>query len=230
MDAAPSLHAFGPRERLATVPITYLDDAELLALILGTGTRDEDVHALARRVLSELGTADQLARRSLAEVRAVRGLGEGKACRLAAALELGRRSLAEPVRVGRPLGSSRDVVAALRARLVPEEVEHFLVLTVDSRNRLVRLTTIAIGSVTYCPVAPADVLRAVIRDAAPAFLVAHNHPSGDPTPSPEDHELTRRLSAAAALLGLRLLDHVIVARGGAFSFLDAGVLPPGDGS
>jgi DNA repair protein RadC len=122
------------------------------------------------------------------------------------------------------VATSHDVVALVAPRLRDADVEHFVALALDAKNRPLALIDVAKGSITACPVAPADVFRAVLREAAPAVVFAHNHPSGDPQPSPEDVALTDRLVSAGRLLGIHVVDHVIIAREGHFSFLDAGLL------
>ncbi len=214
----------GPRERLRSVGAPHLSDAELVALLLGTGTSREHVSVLASRLLNEAAGLRGLARLGLGGLAATSGVGESKAARLMAALELGRRAASlSPVSMER-IGTSHDVVALVGPRLRDAEVEHFVALALDARNRPLAMIEVAKGSITACPVAPADVFRAVLREAGPAVVFAHNHPSGDPQPSPEDIVLTDRLVSAGRLLGIHVVDHVIVARDGHFSFLDAGLL------
>lgn len=166
---------------------------------------------------------------SLCDVTALRALGlsEAHAERLQAALELGRAALESPLtgELDR-IGSSRDVYAYLRPRYAAAEVEFMLAIPLDAKNRpmLPEPIVVAQGGVHSCPVAPTDVFRPLIRLGAVGVILAHNHPSGEPSPSAEDTALTDRLKRASELLGVRLLDHVIVAREGYFSFLDSGIL------
>ena len=155
---------------------------------------------------------------------ALPGIGPGKAARLLAAVELGRRALTRPLPKGRRLVSSRDVDAALRPRLAREEVEHFVAIPLDAKHRPTGTLRLSTGSLVACPVEPATVFRALVRHAAAAVVFVHNHPSGHPEPSPEDVALTRRLCDAGDLLGVEVLDHVIIGAEGYFSFLDAGLL------
>lgn len=127
---------------------------------------------------------------------------------------------------GSRVATSADVVAFIRELLRDEIVEHFVAVGLDAKRRPIAWTTIAIGSVSACPVSPADVLRFALVAAAPAVVVAHNHPSGDPAPSPEDLILTERLVLASKHVGIQILDHVIAGEDGHFSFLDAGLLGP----
>jgi DNA repair protein RadC len=214
----------GPRERLRREGKAALSDEELVALLLGTGTAGEPVAILAARLLGAVGGLAGLARSGIGALAALGGVGESKAARLVAALELGRRVHQRPWSPGPRIETSRDVDELLRARLAEAEVEHFVALALDAKNRVTAELRIAVGGLSACPVAPADVFRALLREAAAGVVFAHNHPSGDATPSADDLALTDRLVRAGALLGVRVLDHVIIARGGYFSFVDAGLL------
>lgn len=218
------LPTHGPRERLAGIGAHQLSEPELLALVLGTGSPGEPVTQLAQRLVDEHRGLAGLARLGLGELAAIRGLGHGKACRLVGAFEVGRRIVERPLVRGARIGSSRDLDAALRPRLGTLDVEQFIVVPLDARNRVLGEFRVGLGSTTYCPVSPADVFRVAIREAAAGIVVAHNHPSGDPSPSPEDIDLTIRLVRAGEVIGVSVLDHVIVGREGFFSFLDAGLL------
>lgn len=217
----------GPRERLRRVGSEALSDEELIALVLGTGSVREPVTMLAARVLRESGGLVGLRRNGVGVFANIAGIGESKAARLVASIELGRRVHDLPWTPGPRIDSSRDVDATLRGRLAGSEVERFVALPMDARNRVIAELTIAHGGLSMCPVAPADVFRALLREAAVSVIFAHNHPSGDASPSTDDIVLTDRLARAGALLGVRVLDHVIVGREGYFSFVDAGLLRDG---
>ncbi|MBX3247238.1 MAG: DNA repair protein RadC [Myxococcales bacterium] len=214
----------GPRERLLTHGPDSLIDADLVALVLGTGHTTADVHLTARRLLSRLGSTDALLHASAHELASLPGIGPGKAARLLAAVELGRRALTRPLAKGRRLASSRDVDAALRPKLARAEVEHFFAIPLDAKHRPMATLLLATGSLVACPVEPATVFRTLVRRAAAAVVFVHNHPSGVPEPSPEDVALTHRLRAAGDILGVEVLDHVIIGAEGYFSFLDAGMM------
>ncbi|MFW6050566.1 MAG: RadC family protein [Myxococcota bacterium] len=219
----------GPRERLLRVGPEALSDAELIALLFGTGSTELPVTELAGRVLAEAGGLSGLERMGAGQLAKARGVGVGKACRVVAALEIGRRVACRPLEPGAKLASSQDVDAAVRARLARAQVEQFLAIPLDAKNRAMGELRLAMGGLTACPVAPADVFRALLREAAAAVVFVHNHPSGEPSPSPEDVALTERLRQAGDLLGVRVVDHVIVGREGYFSFLDAGLLGCAEG-
>lgn len=192
-----------------------LEDAELLALVVGERP--------ARRLVSALGSLDRLAQAPLVELEQL-GLGAGRACRLQAALELGRRAISPPLRRGTPIASAHDVDALLRGRLAALDHEELHVLGLDTGGRLALHALVGVGSVNLVHVHPGDVFRPLVREAVVSAIVAHNHPSGEFAPSGADTELTLRLAEAGLLVGVPLLDHVIVARDGHYSFAASGLL------
>jgi len=204
-----------------------LSDADLIALLLGTGARSLPVSVVAARLLELTGGLEGLVGLGLPELEAELGVGATQAGRLLAAVELGTRLAARPLQRNAPITSSRDVDAALRPRLRDDAREHFFAIAVDSRNRPIAELEIAVGGLTACCVSPADVFRPVLRQAAAGVLFAHNHPSGEAQPSEEDGQVTQRLVRAGQLLGVSVLDHLVLGHSGYFSFLDAGLLAGG---
>jgi DNA repair protein RadC len=215
----------GPRERLARLGATALSDSELLAVLLGTGRAGEDVSFLAARVLKETGGLWALTRMSAGELCRLGGIGPAKAARLAAAFEAGSRGLVSPITAAAPLCNSEAVFLRFGRRLMASPVEHFLVICVDAKNRARAEREVARGGRTACQVDPAEVFRLLVAESASGAIFVHNHPSGDPEPSPQDLELTERLVAAGSLLDIRILDHVIVGSGRYTSLRDAGLWP-----
>jgi DNA repair protein RadC len=210
----------GPRERLLASGPAALSDAELVALILGTGSGHLSARAAAL-ALVERASLPELAWASPEELSGRPGLGRARAAALAAAFELGRRGAWTPPRRGeRILEPSR--VAELMRPSAHADRECFHVVLLDVRGRLIRAERVAEGSLTQCPVSPRDALRPAVREGAHGVVFVHNHPSGDPSPSAEDADLTERLRAASELVGVLARDHVIVASGGYFSFVEAG--------
>jgi DNA repair protein RadC len=199
-----------PRERLARVGEGALSTAELLAIILRVGVGGESALALARRLLSTYDGLPGLARASFAELRAERGLGNAKTAQLKAALELGRRMLLATPEDRFVVRSPSDVAQILMAEMAHLEQEHFQVLYLDTRNRLLGSETVYVGSLNASHIRVAEVFRDAVKRNCAAIIVAHNHPSGDPSPSPEDVEVTRQLTAAGNLLSIELLDHLII--------------------
>lgn len=216
----------GPRERLTLYGEASLSDSELIAVILGTGNASDSVHVIAARLLSRVGGITGLATLGVDGLALQSGIGLSKACRLRAAIELGKRLSTTPLNRGVPITSSRDVDVAVRSRLRGESREHFVAIPLDARNRPLAEIDVAVGGLTACALTPADVFREVLRWPASSVVFVHNHPSGDPTPSPEDVEVTERLRAAGRLIGVDVVDHVIIGESGYFSFLDRGLLAP----
>ena len=203
----------GPRERLRTSGPEALDDVELLALLLRTGIRGRPAQALARALLGSQGLRG-LARTLPTELEQHEGVGPAKAATLLAALELARRLSERRLENGDPIRGPEDVFQHFHARLrdIPHEQFHLLLL--DGRHRVLREVMASRGTLTASLVHPREVFRPALREGAAALVVVHNHPSGDPGPSQEDREVTRRLVQGGALLGVPLLDHVVVAERG----------------
>jgi len=213
------------RERALCLGPRELADVELLALVLGTGSDGESARSVAARLLDGAGTLADFARLGGHAISACRGVGPAKAARMVAALELGRR-VTERALFGEriAIGSFDAVVEWGRPRLAPLDHEEVWLLSLDGRNGLRGAHRVAQGGVHACAVTPRDVLRPAVRDGASAIVLLHNHPSGDPSPSQDDVEMTRALSVAANVVGISLLDHVVVARGGASSLRDFGAI------
>ncbi len=217
----------GARERLQEHGATSLDDAELIALLLSTGTRGLSVSAMARQLLDQHGGLRGLLRSGPGGLSAYPGVGPCKAARILAAIELGRRLHVTAPSEAR-LSSSQEVYRAFAALLSDEVQECFWAVALNTRHRLVARALVGRGGIDACPVSPADAFRPLLREAAAAAIFVHNHPSGVAEPSREDILLTVRLCEVGNLLGIPVLDHIIVGKGNYFSFLDAGLLkPPG---
>ncbi len=199
-----------PRERLARVGEGALSTAELLAIILRTGVGGENALALATRLLSRYGSLMGLARASFAELEAEKGMGQAKTAQLKAALELGRRMLLAAPEDRFVVRSPADVAQILMAEMAHLAQEHFQVLYLDTRNRLLGAETVYVGSLNASHIRVGEVFREAVKRNSAALIVAHNHPSGDPTPSPEDVEVTRQLIAAGNLLNIEVLDHLVI--------------------
>jgi DNA repair protein RadC len=199
-----------PRERLAARGAEQLTDGELLAIVLGAGTRGSSAVDVAATVLRGQGGIAGLMRASPHELAAYAGIGPVRATLVVAALELGRRAAAARPLRGRRLASASEVWTYFRARLAPLSVEEFWALALDVRHRVQGEHCLARGSLTGVEIHPRDVFRPLIRQATAAVIFCHNHPSGDPAPSRADVELTSRLREVGDLCGIPVLDHVIV--------------------
>ncbi|MBW2373874.1 MAG: DNA repair protein RadC [Deltaproteobacteria bacterium] len=213
-----------PRERLARFGAEALSDAELVALVLRTGGPAGDALQTARTLLGRDAGLRGLARAAERELRDAPGVGPAKSASLVASLEIGRRVASRTLDPGEPLRGPADLYHHFRARLRDARTEQFLVVLLDGRHRVMRTEPVSRGTLTASLVHPREVFRPAIREAAAAVALVHNHPSGDPTPSREDREITARLARAGDLLGIRVLDHVVVAEGGYHSLREDGDL------
>lgn len=220
-DPTPDL----PRERLWTLGPAALTAAELVAILLGTGTRGEGVQETASRLLDvHDASLRRLAARPPAELLRAEGIGPAKAARLLAAFELGTRVAREERPALQRIREPEDVVRLFRGRLRDLAVEEFHLVALDSGSRVLRRVLVTRGLLNSSLVHPREVFRPAIAEAAAGIIVVHNHPSGDPTPSAEDRAVTRQLVAAGQLLDLPLYDHVIIAGDRFLSFASAGLL------
>jgi DNA repair protein RadC len=199
-----------PRERLASVGAEHLTDAELLAIVLGSGARGASVIQVAEGVLRACGGLAELALAAELELRHHVGVGPVRAAVVQAALELGRRAAAARPSRGQRLAGASDVWTYFRTRLAPLRIEEFWGVALDVRHRVQAELCLARGSLTGVEVHPRDVFRPLIRVAAAAVIFCHNHPSGDPSPSHQDVELTARLRDVGELVGIPVVDHVVV--------------------
>ena len=216
-----------PRERLIAAGERTLSDAELLAIILRSGTEEHTAIGLAQNLLGRFGNFRALAGKSVAELSTVKGVGPAKAAQVKAALEIGRR-LAQQAATTEPraaITDSQRVYDLCWPRLRDQKKETFLVLLLDAKNRVTREVEVSVGSLTASLVHPREVFHEAVRDSAAAVVCVHNHPSGDPTPSVHDIEITRKLAESSKVLGISLLDHVILGEGAYYSFADEGRLP-----
>ncbi len=215
-----------PREKLLQQGARGLSAAELLALVLRTGDAATRMSAIdhARLLLERFGSLQHLASASLAELQQLKGIGPAKAAELQAVFEIARRFQEQPLRPGTRYSRPEEVYRHFRGRLADYKREQFIVLLLDSKNRLLREVQISQGSLTASIVHPREVFSVVVRESAAALLLVHNHPSGDPTPSREDREITQRLKEAGDLMGVRVLDHIIIGAEGYLSFADQGLL------
>ena len=201
-----------PRERLTRLGPRAVSNQELLAITLRTGVGGENVLRLAERLLAHFNGLPGLARASLTELCRVKGIGPAKAAEVKAALELGRRLLVAAPEERPRVTSPADAANLLMSEMMLLEQEHLRLILLDTRNHVLRTPTIYVGSLNTSVVRVGELFRAAIKENAAALIVAHNHPSGDPSPSPEDVHVTRQIREAGKLLDIELLDHVIIGR------------------
>ena len=214
-----------PREKLERVGASGLGDNELLAIVLGCGSSRADALTVANQVLDAVGGLRGLARARGGDLRRVKGVGHVRAAQVVAAVELGRRTLAVAA-LERPRFNSPPALAAYLLPLYgTRTVEHFGIVMLDTKHRMIRTAVLSVGSLDTTVVHPREVFREAAAASAAAIVLFHNHPSGDPTPSRDDLSLTARLIEAGTVMGIAVVDHVILAESRYFSLAEAGGLP-----
>ncbi|MDQ0196770.1 RadC family protein [Paenibacillus wynnii] len=217
-------HEERPRERMMQYGAESLSQAELLAILLRTGTHRESAIGIAQRMLSQVGGLRQLADLSIKELTSIKGIGPAKAIQLKAGIELGRRMsnsrLNQPVIIRSPY----DAADILTEQLRYLQKEHFVCLFLNTKNHVIAQETLSMGSLNASIVHPREVFRAAIKCSSASIICAHNHPSGDPTPSPEDISLTSRLLQAGEIVGIDVLDHLIIGDSGFVSMKEKGLM------
>ncbi len=199
-----------PRERFLRQGPESLSNQELLAILLRTGTKNESVLSLANRILVQFEKLHALKHATVEEMMEIKGVGEAKAIQILAAIELGKRLAQKELDNKYTIRSPEDAANFLIPELAPLQQEHFVALYLNVKNQILHKQTIFVGSLNASIVHPREIFRVAIRRSAAAIIVAHNHPSGNPSPSPEDIDVTKRLIEAGQILGVDLLDHLII--------------------
>lgn len=202
-----------PRERLKTVGASALSTSELLAIILNTGIKGESVTSMSQRMLSAHGGLAGLIRLDFVELAKIKGLGDAKAAKVKAALELGRR-VSMLTEDDRPrIGTPEDIALLVGVEMMLLEQEELRVVLLDTKHHILAISDVYRGSVNSVSVRMAELFKPAIRHGATAVALVHNHPSGDPSPSTPDIQMTREAVAAGKLLDIPVIDHVIIGRG-----------------
>lgn len=199
-----------PRERLIRQGAKSLSNQELIAILLGTGTKKESVLTVANRVLINFEKLHNLKHATLEEIMDIKGIGEAKAVLLLAAIELGRRLATKDLEERFTIRSPEDAATFLMQDMTSLQQEHFVCLFLNVKNQVLHKQTIFVGSLNASIVHPREIFREAVKRSAASIICAHNHPSGVPTPSPEDVDVTTRLYEAGKIVGVDLLDHVII--------------------
>ena len=200
-----------PRERLQRYGVEALSAQEILSLILGRGISGESVTVTAQRLLSRFGNIKGIANASLEELAQVKGIGPAKASQIKASFELANRleGYAEPDKK-KLVKTPEEVVSFVKGKLKDKKKEHFQVLLLDTRSKLIKISEVSVGSLDTSIVHPREAFKEAISASAASVIFVHNHPSGDPSPSEDDIKLTERLCQAGEVIGIDVLDHIII--------------------
>jgi DNA repair protein RadC len=209
-----------PREKLIRLGPENLSDAELLAILLRIGNREESAIDLGRRLIREAGGLAGIDGKGISELCQVKGVGPAKTAQLKAAFEIGKRLLSSHGTKRKRMTSSQDVFQMLSPHLRLRKREVFTVIFLNRRNTIIRQEALFEGSLAGSQVDPREVVKRALAESAAGVIFVHNHPSGDPDPSPEDCEVTDRLVQACGLVNIRVLDHIIIGDHGYYSFAD----------
>ncbi|AJY76058.1 RadC family protein [Paenibacillus beijingensis] len=213
-----------PRERMMRHGAEALSHAELLAILLRTGTQRESAVHLAGRVLKECGSIRNLVDMGIQELTTIRGIGPAKALQIRAGIELGRRlARSRPIDIV-TVRSPHDAADYIMEELRYLKKEHFVCLFLNTKNHIIGRETLSVGTLNASLVHPREVFRSAVKHSCASIICAHNHPSGDPTPSPEDVTLTRRLAEAGELMGIDVLDHIVIGDGRYISLKEQGLM------
>ena len=197
-----------PRERLERFGVDVLSEAELLAIVLNTGTKSENVIDMSHRLIKTYGV-DKLSNCSLKELQAIKGIGRAKACKLLACFELNKRKFQNS---GIFIKTPNNVFDYLSPKMSPLTKEHFVVLHLNSKNMVLKEEVVSIGTLNSALIHPREIFKSAIKESANSIILVHNHPSGDATPSPEDYEITSKLVEAGKLVDINVLDHVVIGK------------------
>jgi len=208
-----------PIERLEKKGASTLSEAELLAVILKTGTKEENVIDMSNRLISKYGV-DKLSSCSLKELQEIKGIGKVKAAQIVALFEFNKRHNL-PKQDGKPIKTAKDVFEYCSPKLSGSDKEYFMILHLNTRNRIIKDEIVSIGTLNSFLIHPREVFKSAIKESANAIILVHNHPSGDIEPSEEDNKITEILFKAGDLLSIKVLDHVIIGHEKYYSYKDS---------
>lgn len=228
MDKSFTIHdlpsAERPRERLKNFGAEALSGQELITLIIGRGIPGKSAISMAHELLAKFGNIRAISRATMEELSAVKGIGPAKAAQLRAAFELGRRQDLEDDIGHYSIKSPETLVKAIRKGIQDKAREHFKLILLNTRNKIIGISTISVGTLNASLVHPREVFKDALVHSASSIILVHNHPSDDPEPSDDDLSLTRRLADAGRLMGIEVLDHIIITRAGYTSLKTRGLL------
>ncbi len=212
-----------PRERLQKFGPEALSAQELLALVIGRGIPKKSVINIAQELLGRFGNVKAISQATIEELSQIKGIGLAKAAQIKASFELGRREDLEPELKNFDIKDPEAVVKAIRASIKDKAKEHFKLILLNPRNKIIGISTISVGTLNASLVHPREVFKDAIVHSAASVVLAHNHPSGDPEPSEDDLTITKRLTESGKILGIEVLDHIVVVKNGFFSFKEKGL-------
>ncbi|MFH1673649.1 MAG: DNA repair protein RadC [Pseudomonadota bacterium] len=213
-----------PRERLIKFGPESLSAQELLALVIGRGIPKKSVMNIAQELLARFGNIKAISQASIAALSEIKGVGLAKAAQLKACFELGKRQDLEPELKNYDIKNPQSVVKAIRASIKDKAKEHFKLILLDTRNKIIGISTISIGTLNAGLVHPREIFKEAIIHNSASVVLAHNHPSGDPEPSDEDLTITKRLVKSGKILGIEVIDHIIIGKTGFSSFKERGLI------
>jgi DNA repair protein RadC len=214
-----------PRERLQKLGPEALSSQELLALVIGRGIPKKSVMIIAQELLARFRNVKAISQATLEELSQIKGIGLAKAAQIKACFELGKREdLEPPDLVPFDIKNPEAVVKAIRASVQDKAKEHFKLILLNSRNRVIGISTISIGTLTTSLVHPREVFKEAIMHSAASVVLAHNHPSGDPDPSEDDLKITKKLVESGKILGIEVIDHIIIGKIAHYSFREKGLI------
>ena len=213
-----------PRERLQKFGAEALSAQELLALVIGRGIPKKSVMNIAQELLAKFGNIKAISQATIEELSEIKGIGFAKAAQLKACFELGKREELEPELKNFDIKDPESVVRAIRTSIKDKAKEHFKLILLNPRNKIIGISTISIGTLNASLVHPREVFKDAIVHSAASVVLAHNHPSGDPEPSEDDLKITKKLVDSGKILGIEVLDHIIIAKNGFKSLANEGLI------
>src|SRR6056297_2810941 len=213
-----------PRERLRKVGVDNLSIQELLALVIEKGTKDLNVMSVAQNLLSHFGNVAKIKEATLTELQEVDGIGGATACKLKAVFKLGEKSEVKSNRCGQKIESAEDVYNLLKNELKDKKKEHMKVISLNSRNKVISINDVSIGTLNSNLSHPREIFEKAIRNSANSVILAHNHPSGNSQPSSSDIKMNEEIKKAGKIVGIEVKDHLIIGKENYFSFSKKGYL------
>jgi DNA repair protein RadC len=213
-----------PRERLKNFGPEALSAQELLALVIGRGIPKKSVMNIAQELLAEFGSVKAISQATIEELSKIKGIGFAKAAQIKACFELGKRQDLEPEMKNFDIKDPQSIVKAIRASIKDKAKEHFKLILLNPRNKIIGISTVSVGTLNTSLAHPREIFKEAIIHNAMSVVLAHNHPSGDPEPSEDDLTITKRLTEAGKILGIEVVDHIIIGKNNFCSFKEKGLL------